>query len=277
MPGPPAAPPGPGGIPIAGDHAGIAARSHVSTARLEHGMGAMTRGFARLHHADGSTSAPSAGKEIRQSAAATASSRGASPVNDCSSPQSVLASERQGRFIVVETSHGKVAGQAPVWTPAAFAETTADARRVSRKMTVDSGGELRTVWLSFTVAVGWNRPRCIIGINENGRLSFVGIIRFLLQTTTKEFATRFRGAIQEVHERGGGGLLVAIELVISDEAHHGSVSIVRRTGVGSLPPRLGRTRFGRDPQRSSQTWSMGCMAPHTVSGGSMTVRCDTVT
>ena len=50
MPVPPAPPACPGGIPVAGDHVRIPARSHVSTARLEHGMCAVTRGVSQLLH-----------------------------------------------------------------------------------------------------------------------------------------------------------------------------------------------------------------------------------
>ena len=45
---------------------------------------------------------------------------------------------------------------------------------------------------------------------------------------------------------------------------------------GTFPRRGGAILLGV-PQRSSQTSSHGANAPHTVSGGSMTARCDTVT
>ena len=75
--------------------------------------------------------------------------RGGPAVNGCLSPQPVLARERQGRFNVVESSHGEAASQASRMDTGRFRpETTAGARRLSRRMTVDSERELPTAWLS---------------------------------------------------------------------------------------------------------------------------------
>ena len=83
---------------------------------------------------------------------------------------------------------------------------------------------------------------------------------------------------QDRRDEGGGAEEAACE--DQGEPH---VCAIRGT-LGARPPPRRRpgpvrcARSGSGPaQRSSQTPSHGCMGPHTVSGGSMTVRRDTVT